>query len=44
MITKVVVTWDFDDSTTKTFDGTPEVVAVPAQGVDLSTIPTEKPQ
>jgi len=39
MITQIVAT--YDDGTTATFVGTPAVPAVPATGVDLSTIPTQ---
>lgn len=45
MITKVVVTYDFDDTKKATFEAAPAVPAteaVPAVGVDMSAIPAEK--
>lgn len=39
MIIKLDVT--YDDGLVANFEGTPAVAAVPATGVDLSTIPTQ---
>lgn len=41
MIVKAVIT--YDDGAEVTFQGTPEVVAVPAGALDLSTIPLQSP-
>lgn len=41
MIVKAIVT--YDDGAEVTFAGTPEVIAVPAGALDLSTVPTQSP-